>query len=519
MITQAPHTKRLVSTAVIGPKAQGRNYGLRRYAGPRLLPESQARLADFALSLAGWAMLRRRRFVAMLPLAADGSSFAVARARHLGEGDLGPVAVAHLLIVDAALLEALDWASPRLLRLLPEPEDAAFGLEPLSVSPEDLTPSSPRAMAATRVGWADVAIDVGEEDPETALCALVEGVDPPRQRARLTGWASTSLIAASGDLDPARTFKLVTHASAESPAAFQATHELLSLKAVAEPSLAWKAWLKLAAIAQREPAAAALRSAKWSQDKARLAAVDVMFEEIASACAELTPAAMIALLRAVMRHAGGEDAASRALRDGVSETFNALVAVADSEGAAFYVRGLVDGADSVALAALPGLDEVMARPAVSAWLGDIAHRLDLTKVVGSWATRLAADPSFADALAGAGSAFLDAALDAALARLDDEETRRLAGVLLRLRCPYAAAEGARVRAALSALLAKPPTSADAALADPSVLTAAEAFAPELVATLTARAIPAGLRQARHPAELTRAAWALVAASNGRGATR
>jgi hypothetical protein len=512
MTALVPAADRLFPTAVIGPKAQGRNYGLRRYAGPRLPSESQARLADFALSLAGWAMLRRRRFAAMLPLAADGSAFAVVRARHLGEGELGPVAVAHLLIVDAALLDALDWASPRLLRLVPEPEDAAFGLELLSVSPDNLAGSVAHAITGPRVGWADVAIDVGDEDPEAALCALVEGVDPPSRRARLTGWASTSLIAPAGDLDPARTFKLVTHASAESPAAFQATHELLSLKASAEPSLAWKAWLKLAAIAEREPAAASLRAAQWSQNKARLPAENVMFEEIASACAELTPGAMVELLRAIMRHAGDPDAASKALRDGVSETFNALVAVADAQGAAFYVRGLIDGADAVAPTTLPGLGEVMARPAVAAWLGDIAHRLDLTEVIRLWAARLTADPAFSETIVIAGPAFIGAALEATFPRLDDEETRRLAGTLLRLQCLRPTTEGARVRLALAALLARPPTSADAALADPGVMQAAKTFAPELWATLSARAIPTGLRQARRPADFTRAAWALVAAA-------
>jgi hypothetical protein len=502
----------LVATAVIGPKAQGRNYGLRRYVGPRLTSEAQARLADFALSLAGWAMLRRQRFVAMLPLAADGSSFALARARHLGEGELGPVAVAHLLIADAALLEALDWASPRLLRLLPEPEDAAFGLGPITVSLSDPAAPVARPLSAPRVGWGDIAIDVGDEDPEMVLGALVEGVDPPSHRTRLTGWASTSLIAPAGDLDPARTFKLVTHAAAESPAAFQATHELLSLKTIGEPSLTWKAWLKLAAIAEREPDAAALRAAQWSHDKARLSADDVMFEEIASACAELAPAAMVALLRAVMRHAESADAVSAALRDGVSETFNALVAVADAEGAAFYVRGLIDGAAPITLTALPSLGEVVARPAVAAWLGDIAHRLDLAQVIHLWAGWLAADAAFADTLAAAGPGFLDAALDAALARLDDEETSQLAGTLLRLYCLRPALNGARVRAGLSALLAKPPTRADAALADPNVLAAASRFAPELSATLAARAIPTGLRQARQPADFTRAGWALVAAA-------
>jgi hypothetical protein len=508
---------RLLPTAVIGPKAQGRNYGLRRYAGPRLTSESQACLTDFALSLAGWAMLRRPRFVAMLPLAIDGSSFAVARAGHLGEGELGPMAVAHLLIASAALLEALDWASPRLLSLLPEPEDAAFGLELIPVSPDDLKKSVPRPLALPRVAWGGLAIDVGDEDPEAALCALVEGVESPAQRARLTGWASTSLIAPAGDLDPTRTFKLVTHTSAESPAAFRATHELLSLKAVAEPSLAWKTWLKLAAIAEREPAAAALRSAQWSPDKARLPAGDVMFEEIASACAALTPPAMVALLRAVMRHARDANAVDQALRDGVSETFNALVAVADAQGAAFYVRGLIDDADPIALAALPGLGEVMARPAVAAWLGDIAHRIDLAPVVRLWAIRLVDDAVFADTMVLAGPAFLDAVLNAALVTLNDDGAQQLAGTLLRLQCQSPVLEDARLRPALSALLARPPSSADAALADPNVMAAAKAFAPELLATLAARAIPTGLRQARHPADFARAGWALVAAANTGGA--
>ena len=512
----ASSAEHLVPTAVIGPKAQGRNYGLRRHAGPRLTSESQARLADFALSLAGWAMLRRRRFAAMLPLAADGSVFAVVRARHLGEGELGPIAVAHLLIVDAALLEAIDWASPRLLALLPEPENAAFGLAPLSVSPDSLMRPTDRPIAAPRVDRGDVAVDVGDEDPEAMLRALVEGVGSSRQRARLTGWATTSLIAPAGDLDPARVFRLVTHVAAESPAAFQATHELISLKAPAEPSLTWKAWLKLAAIAEREPAAAALRSAQWSQDKARLPADDVMFEEIASACASLAPGEMVALLRAVTRHADGPDAVDAALRDGVSETFNALVAVADAEGAAFYVRGLTDGAAPVALAAL---GEVVAKPAVAAWLGDIAHRLDLAEVVRLWSAQLAAEPTFADEIAVASPAFLDATLDKALSNLDDEATRRLAGTLLRLQCLRPILDGVRIRAALSALLAKPPAGADAALADRGVLAAAETFAPELSGALAARSIPTGLRQARHPDEFTRAAWALVAAASAGRAAR
>jgi hypothetical protein len=201
----------------------------------------------------------------------------------------------------------------------------------------------------------------------------------------------------------------------------------------------------------------------------------------------------------------------------VSETFNALVAVADAQGAAFYVRGLIDDADPIALSALPGLGEVMARPAVAAWLGDTAHHIDLAPVVRLWATWLADDAAFADTMVLAGPAFLDAALDTALLTLDDDGAPQLAGTLLRLQCQRPVLEGGRLRPALSALFARPPSSADAALADPNVMAAAEAFAPELSATLAARAIPTGLRQARHPADFTRAGWALVAAANTGGA--
>ncbi|MGH1560362.1 hypothetical protein ACRAWD_27345 [Caulobacter segnis] len=110
----------------------------------------------------------------------------------------------------------------------------------------------------------------------------------------------------------------MTRASAESPAAFQASHELVSLRSSAEPPLTWKAWLKLAAIAEREPAAAILRSAQWSQDKARLPAEDVMFEEMRQRLRHggASAARWSTCSRAVMRHADGTDAASASLARG-----------------------------------------------------------------------------------------------------------------------------------------------------------------------------------------------------------
>jgi hypothetical protein len=161
----------------------------------------------------------------------------------------------------------------------------------------------------------------------------------------------------------------------------------------------------------------------------------------------------------------------------------------------------------------------MARPAVAAWLGDISDRLDLSGVARLWAAGLAGDPAFAESVTVAGPAFLDAVLDAALGRLDDENARRLAGTLLRLHCLRPAVEGARVRASLAALLAKPSSRADAALADTGVLAAARKFAPDLSAALVARAIPTGLRQAQRPDEFTRAAWALVDAARAGRAVR
>lgn len=480
-------TPATLAAAVVGPKAQGRNYGLRRYAGPGLSSEAQARLDDFAMSLTGWAILRRERMAAMFPLTADQSSFAVLRARRLGEGELGPIAVAHMLIVPRAVLEDLDWASHRLLRLIPEPDDAAFGLEPPVLRPEALAaPPAKPARVSGKLAWSDVTVDVDGADPESVLGALIEGVDPPQQRARLNGWATTSLLARAGGLDPAQLFRLVVHAPAESLAAFEASHEALSLKAALPTAtsrtrgggapLAWTAWVRLSEIAGREPDAAPLSAARWTQEKAALPAEVLVFEEIARACAALPPEGMVALLRAVARHAEGDDAASAALRHGVSETFDAIVSVANAEGVAFYVQRYLAGASLSQVSALSGLDALIARPPVAAWLGE----------------------------------GLDATLALCLSDLASPQTRRLASSLLRLHCGRAA-RAQVVRPALKALLAQPASATDLALADPAVVRVTAAVAPELSAALAARAVLPAMRAAQSRQELHRAAWALLAA--------
>jgi hypothetical protein len=476
-----------LAAAVIGPKAQGRNYGLRRYAGPRLSSEAQARLDDFAMSLTGWAILRRERMAAMFPLNADQSSFAVVRARNLGEGELGPIAVAHMLIVPRAVLENLDWASHRLLRLIPEPDDAAFGLEPPALRAEALGAArakSPRANS--KLAWSDVTVDAESADPEQVLGDLIDGVNPPEQRARLTGWATTSLLARAGALDPAQLLRLVVHAPAESLAAFEASHAAMSLKAAlptgpargrspAHP-LAWTAWVRLGEIGRREPDAAALAAARWSQEKAGLAAEVLVFEEIARACATLPPAEMVALLRAVARAADGSDAVSAILRQGVSETFDAIVSVAHAEGVAFYIQRYLAGASLAEVRVLAGLDALLARPPVAAWLGE----------------------------------GLDVTLALCLPDVARPETRRLAASLLRLHCGRSA-KAETVAPALAALLAQPASATDLVLADAEVVRATAAAAPHLSASLAARAVQPAMRAARSRQELHRAAWALLAA--------
>ncbi len=481
-------TAAILAAAVVGPKAQGRNYGLRRYAGLPLSPEAQARIDDFAMSLTGWAILRRERMAAMFPLEADLSAFAVVRARHLGEGDLGPVAVAHLLIVPRKVLEALDWASHRLLRLIPEPDDVGFGLAPVAVDPEALVAEPERAPRVTpRVAWSDLTVDAEAADPEVVLSALIEGVEPPEQRARLSGWATTSLLARAGGLDPAQMFRLVVHSPAESLATFEASHTEVSLAEAlpqnksrlrrAEPPLAWKAWLKLGAIAQREPDAAALGGARWSHDKAALPAEVLMFEEIASACADLPAAGMVALLRAVARHAEGDDAASAALRHGVSETFDAIVSVADAEGAAFYIERYLAEATPAQARMLAGLEALLARPPVTAWLGD------------------SLDPFLLSTVSAVGHA----------------ETRSLAARLLRLHCARGPTPTV-LHPVLKALLNQPSAAADLVLADAAVVQATADLAPELSSALAARAVQPAMRAAASREELHRAAWALIAAS-------
>lgn len=520
-MTSAASPAAVLSAAVIGPKAQGRNYGVRRFAGARLSPEAQARVDDFSMSLTGWAILRLDRMAAMFPLTADEQQFAVVRARHLGEGELGPVAVAHMLIVPRAVLEALDWASHRLLRAVPEPEDAAFASDPPVLQPETLAAKWPTGRrAAPKAAWADMTVDANGADPEDVLASLMESISPPEQRARLTGWATTSLLAHAGGLDPARMFKLVVHAPAESLAAFEETHEPLvldkALSAAAAPPVAWKAWVKLAAIAQREPAAAALRSARWSPDKAKSPAPALMFEEIARACADLPAGEMVGLLRAVSRNAAGQDAASKALRQGVSETFDAIATVADGEGVAFYVQHFLSEATAPEIAPLRGLKATIARPEVAAWLADFVDRLDLEDLAARWTEALQSDPAWGDDLGQAAPIIQDQVLETLLRDLAAAPRRSLAGRLLRLHCARRA-EAGLTRRTLEALMQQPANEGDVAFADRSVLEAAGRHAPELLTSVTQRVVLPAMRLATDREALYRSARALLVADTGRPA--
>lgn len=504
----------LLSAVVIGPKAQGRNYGVRRFAGPPLSSEAQARIDDFSMSLTGWAILRLERMAAMFPLTADEQQFAVVRARHIGEGELGPIAVAHLLIVPAAVLQALDWASHRLLGLIPEPEDAAFAAEPPVLKPQDLAAAVPPLEHPPRhAAWTDLTVDADTADPEDVLSALIQSVTPAEQRARLTGWATTSLLAKAGGLDPALLFKLVVHAPAESVADFAETHKAEVLDQPHPSSAAplpWKTWTRLAAIARADPAAAPLAAARWTPDKARLPAETVAFEAIVGACAGLAPARMVELLRAVARGAAGRDRVAMAIRRGVSETFDAIAQVADAEGVAYYIQAFLTQASAAEIGVLTGLKAMAARPEVATWLVDSVDHLDLDDMAERWAAQLAADPGFLADISLAAPVLQDRVMQACLADLAEPGRRRLAAHLLRLHCGRAA-DGGLVRRAGAALLAQPPGDADIALADRMVLEAVQRWVPDLMPALTRRAVLPAMRLANDRESLYRAARALLTA--------
>ena len=197
-----------LASIVIGPRTAGRSYGVRHISNRALVGRrADNRLADFSLALAAWSERSEPGFVCLFALDAD--LWVLLRAAHLGQADLGTVAVAHGWLLSGPDLPDLIRQAPRFLEHLPEPTSPDALLEPLPLALVDTR--SPGSAAATIEDLAetltayDLKLLVSGHSVVSAVAAIATayaGDDP-------IGWSTSATLEANGTFDPAATFNLV----------------------------------------------------------------------------------------------------------------------------------------------------------------------------------------------------------------------------------------------------------------------------------------------------------------------
>ena len=496
---------------VLGPWSRGRSYGvLKKSPGRELDRAHETLLGDFALALASWAKREKGEFVCCFPLGGKGGA-AIARVRHMGEEELGPVALAAVVLVGPEAVAAMGGRLHRLIDQLPETGDAAVTL--------DLT----RAPTATPVpdpglAWADqiVAVNRGAEE---VLQALLEGVVPVEQAPRIDGWATTAALPENGQFSPAGFFRLMVHEGAL-PAARprRATGSVTGGKLTIEetpPPPAWQAWSTLAAAPATR---VAVQAAPWDRSWTEPPAADVVAFAALAACKRLDAAGRVALLLGVADIATASKGALRAgLEGGFNETLAALVRAADPAAAAGYIRALSAAPRPLTPAIERGVAAAAASPQV---LSRLTEPSLLRLSAGGLLELLAGDDWVADAkaLRALGEAAVVPLLTDAAARAAASEPARRLAALLAVAASDPAWSRTGVAAAVRTLADLPPSPSDRLLAHPDLMAAVLKTAPDLWPQVSARAVRPAIAQAQGAAEFKRAlAAALMAESFGSAA--
>jgi len=492
---------------LLGPWSRGRSYGvLRQSPGRALDPAVQALLGDFALALASWAKRDKGEFVCAFPLGGKGGA-AVARVRHMGEEELGPVALAAVVLVGPEA--AASGRLHRLLGQLPDPANDAAG--EAEVRLDLAAPAAVQPIADPGLAWADQIVSTAS-NAEATLAALLEGVSPAEQAPRLTGWASTAALPENGQFSPATLFRLMVHEGAL-PAARprRATGSVaggkLTIEAAAPPA-SWRAW---AAMAAAPATRLAVEAAPWQVAWAEAPASDVVAFAAIAACKRLDSAGRVALLLGIADLAASAEGEARAgLEGGFNETLAALVRAAEPADAAGYIRALSDSPGHRTAAIERGVAAAAASPQV---LSRLTEPSLLRLSAGGLLDLLAGDDWVADlkALRALGEAALTPLLNDAAARAGASKPARRLTALLAVAAADPAFKRPAVGAAVEALLALPAAPADRLLAHPDLMAAILKAAPRLWPAVSARAVRPALVGAQGAAEFKRALGAALMA--------
>jgi len=498
-------TRTALATAVLGPVENGRGYTILAQSSDR--PETVAvegMLRHFSLALAGWADRQPADSVAMFPLDATAAgaaeTFAVARVAFLGEAELGTVAMAHVVIVPLAAMRALDWRAHRLLARIPSPtaeDDLTFADAPLTLDLEALSRADPGPrLAPFGLEWADQDIAVGAASPEAVLAGAIDGMDPPEQRARITGWATSGAFTRSGAFDPDDAFRLIVRGGGtgegEAPAgssrrAVRLTNgqiaPMVPAATPAAPPAAWRVWTEVEAVAR---ATGAGRDLDWQPRYADQAPDAAAAIAILEACLELDPVSRAALLSAVADRSDDAADGPDLLKGAALALGRLMEQPGEAEGAAWYLNDYIE-ANADRPAAVAPVAALALREGVLPWMS--AQSLDLLAFAGL-ADRLAAETSYPlDSLPAATRLRL---LKAAIQTPDAAGRRRLTVRLIGLCLPEPGV-GRTCAQAVASLLALPASVEDAALATPAVYDLLKAGGPAIRAAYAGRVLSPILR--------------------------
>ncbi|HEX8470444.1 MAG TPA: hypothetical protein VF633_04980 [Brevundimonas sp.] len=464
-----------LETAVLGPVENGRGYTVlaRSTAAPGQDAAVEGMLRHFSLALAGWADRQPSDCVVMFPLDAAAGTFAVARVAFLGEAQLGTVAMAHVLVLPLTAMTALDWLSHRLLAHIPTPtaeDDLSFADASLKLDLEVLAQgeAGPR-LASFGLEWRDHEIAVGAANPEAVLAAAIEGMDPPEQRARLTGWVTSGAFTRSGAFDPDEAFRLIVRGDGEGEAQPNTGRRLVRLTngqiapvaatdATLAPPVAWRVWAQVEATIRARGVGKGL---EWQPRYADHAPDAIAAIAILEACLDLDPVGRAALLSAVAESSDETDDGPDLLKGAAIALGRLMDQPGEPEGAAWYLNDYIE-ASADRPAAVASVAHLALRDGVLPWMS--AQSLDLLAFAGL-ADRLAAQAGYPlDGLPVAARLRL---LKASIQKPGMVERRALTVRLIGLCLPDSA--GAKPCAqAIAALLALPAGPEDAALATPAI---------------------------------------------------
>ncbi len=185
------------TTFVVGPEPDGRGSGILSHSEHLGGTGWQGGLP---LVLLEWAKLRAAEGFSGR-FSVTGGAIAI-KAAYFGEGSAGPIARAFGVFIEDALLPLVQGSERSLFAAVPVPSSSDdFGTQSLDVR---LVPDRPaRGGNGLGLAWHDRQIFVAApQSLEDVALDVLASIEPAGQKMRVTGWCTTSQLAARGDFLP-----------------------------------------------------------------------------------------------------------------------------------------------------------------------------------------------------------------------------------------------------------------------------------------------------------------------------